>query len=211
MLANLGREGGEVLAGRLAQKGIRIIAGAGVSGVARTANGRVAVAVAGHGEIDADICMVSVGYVRDISMAARAGLDTDAGIKVNDALIASAWRVLACGDVAQIGAAVGRCSVPEALAQGRVAGANACALSDGRGMQLHRPVNPPVILKYGGLELRAIGKPAAPGNSQKMLDGSDALNYRAVVSEEGIVVGVQMIGDCSQFEVHSKQIKETQS
>jgi nitrite reductase (NADH) large subunit len=210
MLANLGQSGGSALADRLIRKGIRVITGTGVAGVVRSETGGAIVTLSGNEKFDADICMVSVGVARDTSLARRAGLDVDIGVKVDREMFTSAGRVLACGDIAQTGNVGGRCSVPEALAQGRVAGANAVA-TGGSARQSHVPVNPPVILKYGDLELRAIGMPAGPGNEQKALDGSDAFNYRTVVIKDGVVVGAQMIGNCSQFEEYAKQIKEKQS
>jgi assimilatory nitrate reductase electron transfer subunit len=89
--------GGAVLARSLARLGVEVRAGAPVE---RYVPGR-GLELAGGDLVRADRVLVSAGVRPDVGLAERAGLSTDRGVVVDDALRTSDPRVLAIGDCAQ--------------------------------------------------------------------------------------------------------------
>lgn len=204
MPAQFGPRASRVLRRRLEAKGIGLSLGRTLTGVARGADGLRLVLDDGAG-LEADLILVSMGARPGLALAQAAGLTTDRGVAVDRQLRTSAPRVFAAGDVAQC-AGLTRCSVREALAQGRVAGANAVALLAGRPLQAYRPETLPLAFKNGDFELYALGQPGGDGHEEDVLDGSTELVLRSLVKRNNVTVGVQMIGTREGFDALAAQV-----
>ncbi|CAN5542235.1 FAD-dependent oxidoreductase [soil metagenome] len=63
-------------------------------------DGRVSAVITGSGELRADLVIVGIGAVPDVSLALAAGLDINNGILADEHLATSAQDVFAAGDVA---------------------------------------------------------------------------------------------------------------
>lgn len=74
--------------------------------------------------ISADLVILSTGVLANTTLAKEAGLESERAIVVNEAMLTNVPDVYACGDCAQYNG-VNFANWPEALEQGKVAGANA--------------------------------------------------------------------------------------
>jgi len=207
MPVDFGESAARVLCRLLERKGIGVLSGRTVARVADRKDGSVTVELENGETIEAEIVLLCVGASLRLDLAERAYIENDAGIVVDAELRASAEGVFACGDVAQT-EKLGRCSALRAVAQGRVAGANACASLTGKDMQKHHVVATPLVLRYGGLELYAIGRIPGGDCAEVPLEGTGEFQYRARVEKDGVTVGAQMIGSRRGFGRYVKEIQE---
>lgn len=204
MQSNLGPRAGAAVRTRLEKKGVMVLTGETVTGMGR-GSPHLCVTLASGRTVEADVGIVSIGFTRDTALARKAGLTVNKGIVVDSRMLTSAPKVLACGDAAETGGD-DRCSVPHALAQGRTAGENACAVAAGKEPRPWTPVHPPMVLKYGDTELRAIGHAPASEAEEVLLEGCDDFTVRALTARGGVTVGVQMVGDCSGFDEYARKV-----
>jgi flavorubredoxin/NADPH-dependent 2,4-dienoyl-CoA reductase/sulfur reductase-like enzyme len=134
--------------------GVKMKCGAAAKSI-RGEGGVVQAVVLGDGEIPADMVILSLGVRSNTKLAENAGIRCGKGIVVNEKMETSAPGVYAAGDVTEFGRAVVQLWAP-ALAQGRVAGANAVGDEAIFKRQLE-----PVSLVAFGTEMFAIGDPPA--------------------------------------------------
>ncbi|MEI6808747.1 MAG: FAD-dependent oxidoreductase [bacterium] len=190
----------DVLMKQLVEKGIRILLKTAVMQTAALPGGRALITLDSGEAVEADLVILCVGSKNDLGMAQRAGLKTSAGVIVDSRLQTSAPHVFACGDIAEVGGIM--CSTAaEAVIQGRIAGANLCAvLSGGSGDMLnHKHKSESVSIKLGDLEMHLAGRPQGSGLEVKVLEGSNERACRLLVMKDGRTVGVQMVGTNLDF------------
>lgn len=200
----LGRNGGFFVQKLLEEKGIQTVLGRKVDSVNE---GNVLRILLDDGKtIDADAGVLCFGVAYDNSLAQSAGLKVDKGICVTTDLMTSTQGIFACGDAVEIAGRV-HCSVPDALAQGRIAGRNASKNADTPTEQLVW-LDVPTSFKYGDFEIRAAGVRAEGESEQILSDPVKKPSYRAVTMNGDVLQGVQMVGDCSGFELWRKQLME---
>lgn len=190
----------DALMKRLVEKGIRILLKTAVLQTAALPGGR-ALLTSDHGEaVEADLVILCVGSRNDCGMAQRAGLKTSAGVIVDRRLQTSSPHVFACGDIAEVAGAVSS-TAAEAVVQGRIAGANLCAVLSGGAVEMlnHNHISQSVSIKLGDLEMHFAGRPQGSGLEVKVLEGSNERVCRLLVMKDGRPVGVQMVGTNLDF------------
>lgn len=199
MPRQFGEEGSKVIQATIEALGIKVMTDVYVDSVSGRGDG-IDLRMQGETEISADLLLFSIGAVPNDEMAASAGLETSHGIGVNQFLQTGAARIFAAGDASRLGGRT-HCTVRNATAQGKLAGANAVAVLQGGAMQAHREQILPIFFKSPEIELHAAGVPASGALVEERLDdGSIHARYRVVVRDGGRIVGVQMIGTREGFE-----------
>ena len=188
----LDRQGGEVLAGQLANQGIDVRVGS----ECRALRGSSAVerALLGEGEeLEVELVVISAGIRSRTDLAAQAGLEVDRGV-VDDTLATSAPGIYACGDAAEWqGKVFG--IVPAAREQAQVAAANMVEPGSSR----YRGTVPQNRLKVAGVDLLCLGDTqprGGPKEEHRHLDPDQGV-YRKLVLEGGRLVGAILLGDLS--------------
>ncbi len=100
LLAALGPEVAQIYAQVHRQHGVELRMGTGVAEIIRQGNRATGVRLADGVVVQADAVVVGVGIVPNTDVAARAGLDVDNGIVVDEHLASSDADLFAVGDVA---------------------------------------------------------------------------------------------------------------
>lgn len=207
MPAQFGPRASRVLLKRLQAQDIAVTTGATVTGAETTA-GAVRLRLDTGATLEAELVLLSIGARPDLALAQAAGLTTARGLVVNANLrTAGGGAVFGAGDAVQF-EGITRCSVREAAAQGRLAGANAVAAAQGRPLQSYQPQTLPLTFKHGEFEIYAVGKPGGPGTEEVCLDGTTDLVLRSLVKLGGATVGVQMIGTRAGFDDLASHLHE---
>ncbi len=159
-------------------------------------------------ELEGDFAVLTIGARPDVSLAETAGLPVDRGLVVDAQLQTPYSRVFAAGDLAQYPGPARPC-VREAVAQGKVSGANAAAAVAGEKLQPHRPQLAPLTFKEGELELASAGNPGGENAELRLLtDETLPHTYRALVLRNGRLEGVQMIGVRKAFDTWTARLGE---
>lgn len=158
-------------------------------------------------EFKACLALVAVGSRPRLAEAASAGLKIDKGICTDRFLHASEPNVFACGDGVEIEGVV-HASAVSASAQGKDAGHNVVAAIKGLPLREHVPLPRQFLFKCDRFELVSVGDMAAEGRQEVRLPGCEDMNYRSVIVENDIVVGLQMVGSRKDFPKYLKLIRE---
>lgn len=159
-------------------------------------------------DLNGDFVALSIGARPNLALAKSAGLTIAKGIVVNTCLQTSHPRVFAAGDAVQFPEPARPC-VREAVAQGRIAGANAAASAAGRPLVIHTPQHTPLTFKGGDLELASAGYSGGDDSELRVL-AEETLpdTFRALVIQSGILTGVQMVGVRKDFDSWSQRLGE---
>lgn len=183
---------GAHLAARAAKIGLAFVYGKGISRI--DGDDRVAAVVLDDGtELPADLVVVSTGVRPSLWLARTAGLNTSAGIEVDDTLCTSHPDVFAAGDgVCHHGRLYGLWDV--ARIQGTIAGQN--AVSD-TPVALFHEVPLAASLKVMGVDMFSMGDFLPPQNSADSLCFEEVIddNYYYFQFNDGRLCGVNLIGD----------------
>lgn len=147
-------------------------------------------------EIPADMVIISSGVRSNIGLAQQMGLETERGVVVNSRMETSMADVYACGDCAQF-QNVNYAIWPEAVEQGKVAGANAA----GEEMEY---VQVPAALTFHGMNtaLYAVGDTGKnPNLVYKTVELKDMgrKQYKKYYFLNNRLCGVILIGDVSEM------------
>lgn len=154
--------------------------------------------------VEARGAILSIGARPALEVARRAGLPVDRGVVVTDTLLAGG-RVFAAGDITQFAGAT-RCSVREALGQGKVAGANAVAMAAGTPLQSYRYQPAPLQFAFNEIVLCSAGDPGVAGDAEVETLPAPPPAYRALVRRATRLAGVQMIGTKQDFDQYVRQL-----
>jgi len=139
--------------------------------------------------IPADMVVLTTGVRPNTSLARRCGLSVRNGIVVDDRMVTSDPKILACGDVAEhLGLLYG--IWPASYAQGSVAGLNAAG-----GDALFGGFPPSNRLKVLDVNLFSIGLFQPPDASYSVYEDADRTVYRRLVLRDGRIVGANLYGD----------------
>lgn len=147
-------------------------------------------------EIPADMVIISSGVRSNIGLAQQMGLETDRGVVVNSGMETSMADVYACGDCAQY-QNVNYAIWPEAVDQGKVAGANAAG-------DKTEYVQVPAALTFHGMNtaLYAVGDTGKnPNLVYKTVELKDMgrKQYKKYYFLNNRLCGVILIGDVSEM------------
>lgn len=137
-------------------------------------------------EIKADMVMFSIGVRPETSLAANCGLDTNKGIVVKENMKTSDEDIYAAGDCAEInGMCIG--IWPMAMQTGKIAAMDILGKSE------KFVINPPTtILKALNIGVYSAGDIF---NKDDEIEQSDAENYRLFTFKEGVITGINLIGE----------------
>ena len=155
-----------------------------------------AVRLKGGEEIPADMVIISSGVRANIGLAEQMGLETDRGVVVNGRMETSMADVYACGDCAQY-QNVNYAIWPEAVEQGKVAGANAA----GEEVEYEQV---PAALTFNGMNtaLYAVGDTGKnPNLVYKTVEFKDMgrKQYKKYYFLNNRLCGVILIGDVAEM------------
>ena len=147
-------------------------------------------------ELPADMVIISSGVRSNIGLAQQMGLETDRGVVVNSGMETSMADVYACGDCAQY-QNVNYAIWPEAVDQGKVAGANAAG-------DKTEYVQVPAALTFHGMNtaLYAVGDTGKnPNLVYKTVELKDMgrKQYKKYYFLNNRLCGVILIGDVSEM------------
>lgn len=210
MPAQFGSRASSTLLRRLRERGIEVTLGQGVAGAEPAGGDAVRLVLTGGREMTSDICLVSIGARPDAALARAAGLAAARGIDVSHQMETSARGWFAAGDAIQY-QGVTRCSVREAMLQGRIAGVNAASGDRAESRQSYAPESLPLMFKSGDFELYAIGQPGGDDCDEHLLDGTTETVFRCLIEKDGLPLGVQMIGTRAGFDDYARMVKQKQA
>ncbi|SDF78023.1 NAD(P)/FAD-dependent oxidoreductase [Sporolituus thermophilus] len=186
---------GAIVARRIAEKGVAVMTGAVVEGIATEDGAIVGVKVSGQ-MLACDLAVVAVGVRPEAELARQAGLEVRRGIVVDRFLQTSRPDIYAAGDVAEAPDFSGGYSVPArwpvAVEQGQVAASNMAGRK-----AAYLPVPAMNAVEVAGLPLISVGDvEGEPGDD--ILVSAQGDNYKKLVIRDKIVCGVLCIGDIRQ-------------
>ena len=147
--------------------------------------------------IAADLLLVCTGVKPNIDFLAGSGIETDAGILVDDRMRTSAPNVWAAGDVAQArgfwGYKVLNGILPNAVEQGRIAGLD---MADDADVQPFPGAVPLNTYSFFGQQAISVGHAQAGDGIDVKESGDDAKGvYRRIALKDGKLVGIATIND----------------
>jgi phenylglyoxylate dehydrogenase epsilon subunit len=173
--------------------GVRMLMGRTLASVAR-AGQRIAAKLDDNSAVEADLLLVCTGVKPNIGFLQGSGIETDAGILVDDRMRSSVANIWAAGDVAQArgfwGGYVVNGILPNAVEQGRIAGAN---MADDTGVQPFPGAVPLNTYSFFGQQAISVGRSGGDDN-EVVETGSDG-SYRHIVLKDGRLVGISTIND----------------
>ncbi|MEA4882259.1 MAG: FAD-dependent oxidoreductase [Clostridia bacterium] len=147
-------------------------------------------------EVPGAMVLFSTGVRANLSLAKAAGLSANRGIAVDRSMRSSVPWVYAAGDVAELeGSPGGTWGV--AMAQGRVAGANAAGAAEE-----YKPVPPSYTLMVMGTKIFTIGEVQGGVGTTAITDDDAAGRgvYRKLVFDGDKLVGGLLMGDLAKFD-----------
>lgn len=186
----LDQKGSEILENAVAEAGIKIVRGASLAEILGDTEVK-GVKLSDGQVIDAGMVLFSIGVTPNAELAREAGMNVNRGIIVNDMMKTSADDVYAAGDVAEYEGAVSGLW-PQALEQGRIAGAN--AVGD---KQKYKPAIPATYLDAFGLTIVAIGDVGnTPDTVYRTVEVNDPANrtYKKYYFVDGTIKGAVLVG-----------------
>ncbi len=206
MPRQLNAEAAKVLMEAAENAGVHILTGMQVT-AAEGSSHVIAVDTADGQRFEAQLVIVSAGVRANTAVAAEMGLPVERAVVVDDHMKA-AENIYACGDCAQLDG-LNLANWPQALEQGRVAGANATGddLSYERGS---------LGLSFSGFgtSLYAAGENSEkPGVLRKTLEYKDeaAGHYRRLSFTGDKLTGVVLLGDVSAMRTLTEALEEGHS
>ncbi|HTT48200.1 MAG TPA: NAD(P)/FAD-dependent oxidoreductase [Pseudolabrys sp.] len=175
------------------EHGVRMLMGRTFASIARAGEG-IAAKLDDGTTVDADLLLVCTGVRPNIGFLNGSGVETDAGILVDDRMRTNVANVWAAGDVAQAhgfwGDKVVNGILPNAVEQGRTAGAD---MANDAGVQPFPGAVPLNTYSFFGQQAISVGHSGGPG-SEVTEAGSDG-GYRHIVLKDGRLVGISTIND----------------
>ena len=173
--------------------GVRMLMGRTLASVAR-AGERIAAKLDDETAIDTDLLLICTGVKPNIGFLKGSGIETDAGILVDDRMRTNVANIWAAGDVAQArgfwGGHVVNGILPNAVEQGRIAGAD---MANDAGVQPFPGAVPLNTYSFFGQQAISVGRSSGP-DSEVVEAGSDG-SYRHIVLKEGRLIGISTIND----------------
>ena len=147
--------------------------------------------------IAADLLLVCTGVKPNIDFLSRSGIETDAGILVDDRMRTSAPNVWAAGDVAQArgfwGDKVLNGILPNAVEQGRIAGLD---MADDADVQPFPGAVPLNTYSFFGQQAISVGRAHNGDGVDIKESGDDAKGvYRRIALKDGKLIGIATIND----------------
>ncbi len=175
------------------QNGVHMLMGCTLVDVVRSGAG-IAATVNDGTVIPADLLLVCTGVKPNIGFLNGAGIDTEAGILVDDRMRTNCANVWAAGDVAQArgfwGDRVINGILPNAVEQGRIAGAD---MAEDAGVQPFPGAVPLNTYSFFGQQAISVGRSGGPGS--EVAEGGRDGSYWHIVLKDDRLVGIATIND----------------
>ncbi|MEI8078301.1 MAG: FAD-dependent oxidoreductase [bacterium] len=208
MPAQFAPAAGAVLRTVLEQRGVTVRTGVSLTAAAPAqAAGQWRYLLDDGSAVEARGAMLSIGARPALELARRAELPVASGVVVTDTLLAGG-RVFAAGDITQLAGGT-RCSVREALGQGKVAGINAVAAAAGQPLQRYHYQPAPLQFAFNEMVLCSAGDPGVAAEAEVETLPAPPAAYRALVRRATRLAGVQMIGTKQEFDQYVRQLAAT--
>ena len=173
--------------------GVRMVMGRTLASVARVGEG-IAAKLDDDTIVAADLLLVCTGVKPNIGFLNGSGIETDAGVLVDDRMRTTVANIWAAGDVAQArgfwGDKVVNGILPNAVEQGRIAGAD---MADDAGVQPFPGAVPLNTYSFFGQQAISVGRSGGPGS--EVAEGGGDGSYRHIVLKDGRLVGISTIND----------------
>jgi NAD(P)H-nitrite reductase large subunit len=205
LLPRLDREGAEIMAARLTERGITLITGVEVKGIMPGGKG---VELTDGRKFAADMVCVAVGVKPNIDWLIGSGVAMDRAIVVDERMQTSVAGVYAAGDVVQTSDCVtGRTVVSglwtNAVDMGRVAGANMA------GSRIKYPGSLEVLnaTEIEKLAMVSVGAIMPESGGYEVVSRRNRDGYRKSVFKDDVLVGVIMLGDINRAGVYVNLIR----
>ena len=200
---------GEILGKTLEAVGIRLIFNQTVTAVRRAGDRIIGLALADGRVLEAEVVVAGVGARPHVELARKAGLAVNQGILVDKWLRTSAPDIYAAGDVVETTDIVTGQSIvsglwTNAVEMGRIAGSNMA------GAAIEYPGAFAVLnsLEVAGIPTVAMGLTNLPaGGEYQVYQSRRGNNYRKLVFQEEILVGVLLVGDIDGAGVYAGLIR----
>ena len=204
MQRNLSNKASELLAQTLKAKGIKLYMGHAVEHIDDSSD-QISIRTNKEEDIKADLVILSIGNSFDLGFVRDSGLKMDRGIITDEYMQTSDKNFFAGGDISQLPGAINVCSAVKAIKQGKIAGIN--SVSDGEERVEFRNDAIGVLLKYKDFQLSAIGEiPDDMSHLEEVLEHEPGRVYRALVRENGKLVGIQMIGSIADYKKYEREL-----
>ncbi len=194
----------ELLEILLKSKGIELLTGQAVKKIDDSKPKKVSVNTDKTKKIKADLVILSIGNAFDLSFIKDSKLKTDRAVIVDNLMHTSNEEYFAAGDIAQLPDVINVCSALKATKQGKVAGNNSIHPDDHILDYTSEQIS--VQLKYKDFQLYAIGKTAGDNLNEVVLEEKTNEVYRSLIKDGEKIVGIQMIGDLTDFKKYEKQL-----
>ncbi|MFH1998171.1 MAG: FAD-dependent oxidoreductase [Planctomycetota bacterium] len=179
---------GELLRGHVESAGIKVYTDVKVKEFIGDESVRAVLLQSGE-EIPADMVVLATGIRPNSSLARQADLSVRTGVIVDDQMVTSDPKILACGDVAEhSGTLYG--IWPASYAQGSVAGTNAAG-----GKAAFNVFPPSNRLKVLDVNLFSVGRFQPPDASYDIFEQEENGVYYRIVCHDNQIVGANLFGD----------------
>ncbi len=196
----LDEEGSAIFTEKVRSLGIRVLCGAGVTGLrdGGTGEGRVRFVELDDGTAaDADLAVVSVGVAPNTSLCRESGIDVERFVVVNDRMETGTESIYAAGDIASLnGRWFGLWTVADA--QGKTAGSNAAG-----GSVSYAAAPSPYVLSTMGTRVVCAGDPGdgsgaggegTPQYESVVKADRGTFSYSRLVFRDGRFAGYMLVG-----------------
>lgn len=201
---------GDMVVNHLEKNNLKFVQGASINGIERFSDGSVKGLDTDQGFIPADVIIVAAGVKPNMELANDAGINTNAGIVVDDYMSTSNPDVFAAGDVAEAkdmltGEYTVRPIWPNAYSQGRYSGMNMAGANKpySGGLSMNS-------ITYYGLPTITVGETMiSPDSEHEVTIHEDEENfvYRKLIFKKDILVGCILIGDIDAAGFYTSFIK----
>ncbi len=192
-------EGSAMVERRLEEKGISLRKQEGIEEVLGEAGVVAGVNTTGGERIPAELLGVAIGVVLNLEFLEGSGIETRAGILVDEHMRTNVEDVYAAGDVAQAfdpvhGEHRVNTSFMNALRTGQIAGANMAGGEE----RLEGSISFNLINIYG-IPVAGMGENLAEGEGcEAIADGPKGDEYKKYVLSDGKLVGATLIGNTTE-------------
>ena len=175
------------------EHGVCMLMGRTLASVAR-AGEEITAKLDDNSIVAADLLLVCTGVKPNIGFLTGSGIDTEAGILVDDRMRTNVASIWAAGDVAQAhgfwGDKVVNGILPNAVEQGRIAGAD---MAEDTGVQPFSGAVPLNTYSFFGQQAISVGR--SGGSGSEVAEGGGDDSYRHIVLKDGRLVGISTIND----------------
>ncbi len=208
LLQRLDGKGASKISDVLKKSGISIMTGESVSEIVREAGSVKAVRLSSGGTVDADMVIVAIGTMPDLGFIKDAGIRTNKGILINEALQTSVADIYAAGDVVEYtDLSTGMPAVSglwaNAEEMGRLAGKN----MTGANVKYAGFLSVLNSTEFLGVPVMSIGLIEPQGGDYEVITEDNIDSYRKLVFKGDLLAGAVFIGEVANAGIYTNLIR----